>query len=123
MYKDSWFIYTSEQCHAQWKDCSRECFSYRHQSGSVHKRKHSELFIMIHLIEKEKNDNESVKARIAFLKNKFKGQKVIIGVDRLDYIKGIPQKLHGFEIFLETHPEWTDKIVFIQVGVPSRYRF
>lgn len=33
--------------------------------------------------------------RISRLKEKFKGLKLIVGVDRLDYIKGVPQKLHG----------------------------
>ena len=44
----------------------------------------------------------------------------MVGVDRLDYIKGMPQKLHAFEVFLTEHPEWVGKIVLIQVAVPSR---
>lgn len=55
------------------------------------------------------------------MKHKFGDDcKLIVGVDRLDYIKGVPQKLHAFEIFLETHPEWIGKVVLIQVAVPSR---
>ena len=41
-------------------------------------------------------------------------------MDRLDYIKGIPQKLHALEIFLTEHPEWIGKVVLVQVAVPSR---
>jgi trehalose-6-phosphate synthase len=63
---------------------------------------------------------EGVKKRIERLKEKFKGLKVLIGVDRLDYIKGVPQKLHAFELFLSQHPEWNEKVVLIQVAVPSR---
>lgn len=63
---------------------------------------------------------ESVLKRIQQLKNKFGDTKVIVGVDRLDYIKGVPQKLHAFEIFLDTHPEWIGKVVLVQVAVPSR---
>ena len=62
----------------------------------------------------------NVKNRIARLKEKFKGVKVLIGVDRLDYIKGVPQKLHAFELFLKKHPEWKEKVMLIQIAVPSR---
>ena len=58
--------------------------------------------------------------RITRLKIRFKGMKVLVGVDRLDYIKGVPQKLHALEIFLAQHPEWHEKVVFVQVAVPSR---
>jgi trehalose 6-phosphate synthase len=61
-----------------------------------------------------------VKARIEQLQQKFKGVKLMVGVDRLDYIKGIPQKLHALEVFLTEHPEWIGKIVLVQVAVPSR---
>jgi len=50
------------------------------------------------------------KARISELEEKFKGKKIIVGVDRLDYIKGVPQKLHAFEVFLTQHPEWVGKV-------------
>lgn len=58
--------------------------------------------------------------RIAALRRKFEGVKLIVGVDRLDYIKGVPQKLHALEVFLTEHPEWIGKIVLVQVAVPSR---
>ncbi|KAM9936279.1 hypothetical protein OXX80_004176 [Metschnikowia pulcherrima] len=63
---------------------------------------------------------DSVQERIASLKKKFGDCKVIVGVDRLDYIKGVPQKLHAFEVFLTENPEWIGKVVLIQVAVPSR---
>ncbi|KAL0704361.1 hypothetical protein Bca4012_070786 [Brassica carinata] len=43
------------------------------------------------------------------LKKRFAGKKVILGVDRLDMIKGIPQKFLGFEKFLEENMDWRDK--------------
>ena len=58
--------------------------------------------------------------RIAALERKFQGVKLIVGVDRLDYIKGVPQKLHALEVFLTEHPEWVGKVVLVQVAVPSR---
>jgi trehalose 6-phosphate synthase len=64
-------------------------------------------------------DTDVIK-RIEQLKRSFNGVKVIVGVDRLDYIKGVPQKLHALEVFLTEHPEWIGKVVLVQVAVPSR---
>jgi len=58
--------------------------------------------------------------RVKELKKKFEGMKVIVGVDRLDYIKGVQQKLHAFEVFLTDYPEWIGKAMLVQIGVPSR---
>ncbi|KAG2074159.1 glycosyltransferase family 20 protein [Suillus decipiens] len=65
-------------------------------------------------------EKESVKSRITQLEQRFNGVKVIVGVDRLDYIKGVPQKLHALELFLTQHPEWIGKVVLVQLAVPSR---
>ncbi|MFT5698584.1 MAG: trehalose 6-phosphate synthase/phosphatase [Desulforhopalus sp.] len=46
--------------------------------------------------------------------------KVLLGVDRLDYTKGIPDKLRTFRFFLTLFPEFHKKVQFIQLVVPSR---
>jgi trehalose 6-phosphate synthase len=46
--------------------------------------------------------------------------KVALGVDRLDYTKGIPERLEGLERMLEKYPEWVGRLCFIQIAVPSR---
>ena len=46
--------------------------------------------------------------------------KLILSVDRQDYSKGILNRLEGFETFLETNPDWRDKVTLIMVVVPSR---
>src|SRR5215217_2772604 len=46
--------------------------------------------------------------------------KMLLSVDRLDYSKGILQRLSAFEFFLQQHPEWHGKITFIHLVVPSR---
>ena len=61
-----------------------------------------------------------VQDHILELKARFKGRKVMLGVDRLDMIKGIPQKLLGYEKFLNEHPEWRDRVVLVQIAVPTR---
>lgn len=44
----------------------------------------------------------------------------MLGVDRLDMIKGIPQKILAFEKFLEENQHWRDKVVLLQIAVPTR---
>lgn len=68
----------------------------------------------------ESLQKESVKERVRALERRFEGVKIIVGIDRLDYIKGVPQKLLGLETFLQQHPEWIGKVVLVQVAVPSR---
>jgi trehalose-6-phosphate synthase len=46
--------------------------------------------------------------------------RVGLGVDRLDYTKGIPERLEALERFYERYPWQRDRFAFIQVGVPSR---
>lgn len=47
-------------------------------------------------------------------------QKVILGVDRLDYTKGLVNRLKAFEVLLERHPEHIGCVSFLQISVPSR---
>ena len=49
-----------------------------------------------------------------------KDLRIILGVDRLDYTKGIPQRLLAYERFLERHPEQHGKVQMLQLAVPSR---
>nr|XP_028944955.1 alpha,alpha-trehalose-phosphate synthase [UDP-forming] 1-like isoform X2 [Malus domestica] len=65
-------------------------------------------------------DVPQVQEHIKELKERFAGRKVMLGVDRLDMIKGIPQKILAFEKFLEENPTWRDKVVLLQIAVPTR---
>ncbi len=47
-------------------------------------------------------------------------RKLILGVDRLDYTKGIPRRLQMIERLLTRHPDLADSIRFVQIAVPSR---
>lgn len=47
-------------------------------------------------------------------------REVLLGVDRLDYTKGIPHRLRMVENLLTAHPGWRERLVFVQVGAPSR---
>ncbi len=43
-----------------------------------------------------------------------------VGIERLDYSKGIPQRLRAIDHLLEHHPEWRGRFVFLQLAAPSR---
>ena len=47
-------------------------------------------------------------------------RKLILSIDRLDYTKGIPNRLRAFELFLERHPEFINQVTLIMLVVPSR---
>ncbi len=51
---------------------------------------------------------------------KLQGKIVAVGVDRIDYTKGIGERILAIDRFLEKHPEFRNKFVFIQIGAPSR---
>jgi trehalose 6-phosphate synthase/phosphatase len=48
------------------------------------------------------------------------GCAIFVGIDRLDYTKGIPRRLLAFEKLLEDHPELHERVRLVQVAVPSR---
>jgi trehalose 6-phosphate synthase/phosphatase len=65
-------------------------------------------------------DDPKVVSQLEQIKTNFHGKKIIFSVDRLDYTKGVTHRLSGFERFLDKHPEWRGKVVFILIIVPSR---
>ena len=48
------------------------------------------------------------------------GRALIIGVDRLDYSKGIANRLSAFELFLRTQADWRGKVTYLQIATKSR---
>jgi trehalose 6-phosphate synthase/phosphatase len=54
------------------------------------------------------------------LKKRMNGRKIIFSVDRLDYTKGVQNRLKAFERLLLQRPEFRDQVVFVLVVVPSR---
>jgi trehalose 6-phosphate synthase/phosphatase len=52
--------------------------------------------------------------------NLGKGKKIIISLDRLDYTKGIPQRIQAFARFLDLHPEYIGLVTLVLVVIPSR---
>jgi trehalose 6-phosphate synthase len=64
----------------------------------------------------------AVRERAARLRAALGAEVVLVGVDRLDYTKGVLERLRGYERFLERRPNWRGRACLVQVTVPSRDR-
>ena len=65
-------------------------------------------------------DEPEVKKNIKLIRDTFGNTKLVLCVDRLDYSKGILQRLQAIEYMLEHYPETKEKITFYMIVVPSR---
>lgn len=63
---------------------------------------------------------EETRARAAEVRSRTGAETVILAAERLDYVKGVLERLEAFERFLVRHPEQKGKVSFIQVAVPTR---
>jgi trehalose 6-phosphate synthase len=59
-------------------------------------------------------------SQVEDLKRSLGERQLIVGVDRLDYSKGLPQRFSAYRRFLETSPEYRNRVVLMQVCPPSR---
>jgi len=66
------------------------------------------------------SESEAVLARSRQIADELRGARIILSVDRLDYTKGLLERLRGYAQFLETHPEWQGRVAFVLLVVPSR---
>ena len=57
---------------------------------------------------------------LARLNESIGERKLLLGMDRLDYSKGIPARLRAYRRLLAAHPEWHERVTLLQVAVPSR---
>jgi trehalose 6-phosphate synthase len=77
-------------------------------------------------VDYEKIDREKSKAEVAAAAARLKSELGIdyefigVSVDRIDYTKGIPEKFRAIDRFLEKHPHYQGRFVFVQVGTLSR---
>jgi alpha,alpha-trehalose-phosphate synthase [UDP-forming] len=49
-----------------------------------------------------------------------RGDMLAVGIERIDYTKGIPERLQALDRFFELYPDYRERLTYIQVGVPSR---
>ncbi len=66
------------------------------------------------------SETEEVKQAVAEIRQKVGDSKVIVSIDRLDYTKGIIERLDAFNQFLTENPDYRGKVTMIIVAVPSR---
>jgi trehalose-6-phosphate synthase len=62
-------------------------------------------------------------ARDSFIRELGEGilkTKIYLGIDRIDYTKGIPERMKGFDLMLKQHPELLGKVSLVQLAAPSR---
>jgi trehalose 6-phosphate synthase/phosphatase len=65
-------------------------------------------------------ESPEVAALTAEICEREPGRKLVLGIDRLDYTKGLPHKLEAFRTLLRRHPDMQGRVTLIQVVVPSR---
>lgn len=66
--------------------------------------------------------NAEARALVSALRTIFAGRKIILSADRLDYTKGIPQKLHAYDKLLGRYPEFRERVQLALIVGPSRMR-
>jgi trehalose 6-phosphate synthase/phosphatase len=72
--------------------------------------------------ERLTGSDPAVARRMRDLRARHSGRRLVLAVDRLDYTKGIPERLRAFRELLVTRPEWRGRLTLIQIAVPSRER-
>ena len=95
------------------------------QGGTVRMRDHS-VRVEAHPLGidtaefQEKAYSQNAENFLTQLKRTIGDRQVILGVDRLDYTKGLLLKLRAFERLLERSPRWAERVLFMQLAVPTR---
>lgn len=66
--------------------------------------------------------SEHVSSTLSMLRARFEDRIVVVGLDRLDYTKGILERLLAIEDLLDRRPDLASRVLFVQIAVPSRTR-
>ena len=64
--------------------------------------------------------SEAAQESLGRIRRSLVGRALIVGVDRLDYAKGLEERFLGYERLLVDHPEMRNRVVFLQIAPPSR---
>ncbi len=90
----------------------------------IHKNRHIVVEAFPMGIDHEKFEQLTLHPKVARYSAAFKESqkdlKIILTIDRLDYSKGILQRLQAMELLLQMHPEYLEKVVLYMIVVPSR---
>ena len=66
--------------------------------------------------------NTDTQREVEKIRKQIGRRKIILSIDRMDYTKGIVERLKAYEIFLQENPEYFEKVTLIMLAVPSRTR-
>ena len=92
-----------------------------HRGQSVCRVRDYPISVDFQAVYEQAESPETRRAAAALRKeHALEGLKVGLGVDRLDYTKGIPERLQALERLLDRHPHYRGRFSFVQIGVPSR---
>ncbi|PEN07770.1 trehalose-6-phosphate synthase [Longimonas halophila] len=69
---------------------------------------------------KQMADSDEVRTKAKQLRKRLGTEHIVIGIDRLDYTKGVLSRLEAFERFLENNPAYHGTVSFYQIATPSR---
>ncbi len=61
-----------------------------------------------------------IRAKASSIRRALGAEFVLLGIDRLDYTKGVLERLQAFELFLKRHPQYRGRVTLVQVGVETR---
>ena len=65
-------------------------------------------------------ESDTARSQFERLRSSVEEKKTIIGVDRLDYSKGLEERFLGYRRFLEEHDDWRGRVTLLQIAPPSR---
>ncbi|HEX8789814.1 MAG TPA: bifunctional alpha,alpha-trehalose-phosphate synthase (UDP-forming)/trehalose-phosphatase, partial [Polyangiaceae bacterium] len=65
-------------------------------------------------------EDPAVQREAKGIREEARGERILLGIDRLDYTKGIPRRLLAYERMLEREARWRGKVRLVQIAVPSR---
>lgn len=103
----------------------RRILGIESQAGTVRMRDHN-VRVEAHPLGidtaefQEKAYSQNAERFLTQLKRTIGDRQVILGVDRLDYTKGLLLKLQAFEHLLERSSRWAERVLFMQLAVPTR---
>jgi trehalose 6-phosphate synthase/phosphatase len=111
--------------HQYFLGCAMRLLGYEHTMGRVampNRLALAETFPMgiEYRAWRELAQSDETSRERAELEQHFKGVRLIFSIDRLDYSKGIKQRIKAFARFLDKFPEWHGRVSFVVIVIPSR---
>lgn len=79
-----------------------------------------EKFESFNLKDQREEERSSLQKELEEYKKQHPDVTLVLSIDRMDYTKGIPQRIKAFSYFLKNHPEYREKVRLLMLAVPSR---